>query len=535
MAFLDKLKDMNILAIDIGSYSVKFIEVRPERKNYVLVEKLEIILDEVKPHYPNVSSIHDLQKEIIINYIQKKPSDIKIIFQMPNEMLTTRYLEIPGTSKRKTELIIPFQLEENLPYALNNAHFSSRINKKSSSFSVLSNITQLSVFKDFFGYFENKDAQPSILTSEISIMQAYIDHIKMNDTCCIVDLGHKTTKVYFVQDRQIVSNHTSYVAGMAINEVISTTYQISLENAIIYKHANAFMLNDDQLNEVSAEQKGFALLMKQIFNPLILDLRRWEIGHRVKFGTNIDKIYIFGGSSNINNIDNFIHYHTGVKVEVLPPLLDLKNDYTATDKNFYMAKMMAVSQKIPSSIINFLSGKFQTASNAFISIHSAVFIWVRTTFIAILLILGLAGERFLFLQKQNSTTDTKIKALMKRSNLNISTPDRKAYDKNPNRILSLMKKKNKIVKDEVSSILSSQSVNALRPLGVLSKTISNNPKVSLEKFTSDGYEVMATFSAEDPNELQAMSTVLRGSGLPGLKVSYQTGQTTLTIQFEDRQ
>lgn len=526
---------MNILAIDIGSYSVKFIEVRPERKNYVLVEKQEIILDEVKPHYPNIQNVHDLQKEIISNYIQKKPSDIKIIFQMPNEMLTTRYLEIPGTSKRKTEQIIPFQLEENLPYSLNNAHFSSRINKKSSSFSVLSNITQLSVFKDFFGYFENKEAQPSILTSEVSIMQAYIDHLKMNDTCCIIDFGHKTTKVYFVQDRQIVSNHTSYVAGHAINEVISKTYQISMENAIIYKHANAFMLNDDQLDEVSAEQKGFALLMKQIFNPLILDLRRWEIGHRVKFGSNIDKFYIFGGSSAINNLDNFIHFHTGVKVETLPPVLDLKNDYTATDKNFYMAKMMAISQKVPSSIINFLSGKFQTASNAFISIHSAVFIWVRTTFIALLLILGLAGERFIFLQKQNTTTDAKIRALMKRSNLNISTPDRKAYDKNPNRILSLMKRKNKIVKDEVSSILSSQSVNALRPLGILSKTISNNPKVSLEKFTSDGYEVNAMFTAEDPVELESMSAVLRGSGLPGLKVSYQTGQTTLSVSFEDRQ
>ena len=535
MNFLDKLKLMNILAIDIGSYSVKFIEVRPERKNYVLVEKQEIILDEVKPHYSNVSSIHDLQKEIIINYIQKKPRDIKIIFQMPNEMLTTRYLEIPGTSKRKTELIIPFQLEENLPYSLTNAHFSSRISKKGNSFAVLSNIAQLSVFKEFFEYFERKEIQPSILTSEISVIQAYIDHIKMNETCCIIDLGHKTTKVYFVQDRQIVSNHTSYVAGMAINEVISTTYQISLEDAIIYKHANAFMLNDDQLTDVSDEQKGFALLMKQIFNPLVVDLRRWEIGHRIKFETNIDKIYIFGGTSNISNLDNFIHYHTGINVSVLPTLFDLKNDYTASDNNYHLAKMMALSQRVPSSIINFLSGKFQTASNAFISIHSAVFIWVRTSLIALLLILGLVGDRFLFLQKQNSTTDTKIKALMKRTNLNISSPDKKAYDKNPNRILTLMKKKNKVVKDEVSSILSSQSVNALRPLGILSKTITNNPKVNLEKFTSDGFDVTAIFSSEDPTELEAMMTVIKGSGLPALKVKYETGQKTLTIQFEDRQ
>lgn len=525
---------MNILAIDIGSYSVKFIEVRPERKSYVLVEKQEIILEEVKPHYPNITNLSDLQKEIITNYIQKKPNDIRIIFQMPNEMLTTRYLEIPGTSKRKTEQIIPFQLEENLPYSLNNAHFSSRVSKNSNSFSVLSNITQFNVFKEFFGYFETKEAQPSIVTSEVSIMQAYVDHIRMNDTCCIIDLGHKTTKVYFVHGRQIVSNHTSYVAGQAINEVIARTYQISPENAILYKHENAFMLNDEQLEEVSPEQKGFALLMKQVFNPLILDLRRWEIGHRVKFGSSIDKFYIFGGSSSINNIDNFIYYHTGIPVETLPPLLDLKNDYTAHDRNFYLAKMMAISQKVPSSIINFLTGKFQTAGNAFISIHSAVFIWVRTTFIALLLILGLVGERFIYLQKQNKDADKKITSLLSRGNLAISTPDRKAYDKNPTRILNLLKKKNKVVKDEVSSILSSQSVNALRPLAVLSKTINNNPKVSLEHFTSDGFEIKATFSSTESGELDAMEKVLRGSGLPGLSIDYKPGQANLQIKFEDR-
>ena len=98
-----------------------------------------------------------------------------------------------------------------------------------------------------------------------------------------------------------------------------------------------------------------------------------------------------------------------------------------------------------------------------------------------------------------------------------------------------MKKKNKIVKDEVSSILSSQSVNALRPLAALSKTIASNPKVSLEKFTSDGFEVKAIFTAEDPTELERMNTAIKGSGLPGLKIQYQTGQNNLTLQFEDRQ
>ncbi len=125
--------------------------------------------------------------------------------------------------------------------------------------------------------------------------------------------------------------------------------------------------------------------------------------------------------------------------------------------------------------------------------------------------------------------------MLKRSNLGISSADRKAYDKNPGRVLTLIKKKNKLVTDEVSSILSSQSVNALRPLAVLSKTISNNPKVSLEKFTSDGYLVNAVFTAEDPAELERMNTLLKGSGLPSLSVNYSSGSTTLMLKFEDQQ
>ncbi|MBP9680482.1 MAG: pilus assembly protein PilM [Bacteriovorax sp.] len=526
---------MNILAIDVGSYSIKFVEVRPERKNLFIVEKQEIILEEAKVHYPHAISLIDLQKEIVASFIQKKANDLKIIFQVPNEMLTTRYLEIPGTSKRKTEQMIPFQLDENLPYSLGSAHFSSRLHKHSGGFSVLSNITQLNLFKEFFGFFENKEAQPSVLTSEVSTMQAYVDHIRMNDTCCILDLGHKTTKAYFIQDRQVVSNHTSFVAGSTLNEVISKTYQISPEDAVIYKHENAFLLTDEQMSDVSNEQREFALLMKQMFNPLITDIKRWEIGHRVKFGTNIKKIYLFGGTSQINGLDNFLHYNTDLIVESLPPLLDFKNDYFIHEKSFYLVKMMAISQRLPSNLINFLTGKFQTASNAFISLHSAIFLWVRSTFIALLLILGLVSERFFFLTKAEKALDAKISGLLKTPSLEINLKDRKLYATKPISVLSTLKKKNKVLKDEVSSILSSHRINALRPLAVLSKSMSANPLVSLEKFSSDEHSVSATFSSEDPAEIEKMSNHLKTTSLPDLKQNFIPGQNILTIEFSDRE
>lgn len=526
---------MNILAIDIGTYSIKFIEVRSERKNLVLVEKTEIVLDEVKVQYQNTQSLHDLQKEIVSNYIHKKSNDLKIIFQLPNEMLTTRFMEIPGTSRRKAEQIIPFQLDENLPYPLSDSHYSSRLQKHSGGYSVLSNITQSNLFRDFFSFFENKDAGPSILTSEISVMQSYVDKIRMNETCCILDIGHKTTKAYFIQNRQIVSNQTSYVAGAQITEVISSTYNISMEDALIYKHKNAFFLTEDQFDNVTEEQFNFAILMKKIMSTLLSDFKRWEVGHRVKFGKSIDKIYIVGGTTHIIGIDHFFNYYTGLPVSFLPPLTDIKNDYLPNDKIFCLSKMMAISISGSATLINFLTGKFQTASNSFISLHSAFFILVRSLILATILLLGLLSERYFFLNKDEKNLDSKITSLLKTPSLEISKKDQREYKTQPLNVLNAIKRKNKIMKDEVSSILSAHSINALRPLAILSQSITKNPKVNLTKFTSDGITVQATFFADDPLELSAMQTHLKNSGLLDLHIQYQAGQNTLLIDFADRE
>ncbi len=523
---------MNILAIDIGTYSVKFVEISSERKSLVLLEKTEIILEDSRVHFPNTQTTRELQKEIVSNFIQKKSNDLKIIFQLPNEMITTRFLEIPGASRRKAEQIIPFQLDENLPYPLSDSHFSSRLQKHSGGFSVLSNITQGNLFREFYSFFESKDSGPSILTSEISIMQSYVDKIRMNETCCILDIGHKTTKAYFVQNRQIVSNQTSYVAGAQITEVIANTYQITPEDALIYKHENAFFLTEDQFDNVTEEQFNFAILMKKIMSPLLLDFKRWEVGHRVKFGKGIDKIFIVGGTTQIIGIDHFLNFHTGLPVSFLPPITDIKNDYNSNDKVYYMSKMMAIS--ISSTIVNFLTGKFQTSSNSFISLHSAFFIAIRSLILALIIMIGLMTERYVFLNKDQKNLDTKIISLIKTPSLQINKRVQKDYQKQPLNVLNAIKRKNKMTKDEVSSILSAHSINALRPLAVLSQSINKNPKVSLEKFSSDGLSVQAIFSSEEPAELEAMQAHLKNSGLLDLRINYNTSENKLMISFSDR-
>ena len=64
--------------------------------------------------------------------------------------------------------------------------------------------------------------------------------------------------------------------------------------------------------------------------------------------------------------------------------------------------------------------------------------------------------------------------------------------------------------------------------------MNSNPKVSLEKFSSDDFNVTAQFTSAEPAELELMNTHLKESGLPNLKINYTSGKNVLNIEFVDR-
>lgn len=524
---------MNILAIDIGSYSIKFYEVKSERRNFVLQEKHEIVLDEIRAHYPNIQSTTELQKEVVANFLQKIAHETKVIFQLPNEFVTTRYFELPVNSRAKAEQMIPFQLDDNLPYPVNHAHHASIFFKKSNSFSVITNIIQESEFKNFYHFFDLKNSLPHVVTTEISLYQAMTEYLKINENALIIDLGHKTTKMYVTMNRQIVSNHLSYIAGAHFNEVIARSYQLSLENAQIHKQENGFFLNLSMYDEVTPEQKEFGLIMKQAISPLIQDIRRAEIGHRVKFGANIDKIYLTGGTSLFNNIDGFLAEQTGLPVSKLPTLNDIKNDFSGASINLNIAKMMILAHKNKQPLLNFLIGKYQTQANTFISLHSTVFIAVRAGFIALLIILGLLSEKYYFLKREETQINKKVANVLKSPLLNLTKPQQNSFKNAPQKLLSNIKKKNQIIKQEVSTILAAQKINAIKPLATLSQVLGKNPDVNLIEFENDSIESKALFSSENIGSLKVLEETLRKTTLNNLTIDYTEGQKTLSIRFSE--
>lgn len=530
---------MSLLNIDLGSYSVKFFETSDDRKQIVHRTSHEVIIDQVRSRFPGLS-LQEIQIEIMSNYLKARNYEGKINLLLPDEHVTTRYLDLPVNNRKKAEQMIPFQLDENLPYPISNSHYSWVLFKKGNNLSAQVSVLQQNAFADFFNSLKDKEIVPNLITTECYLIQNFIENwnnparkiSKMTEPFCVIDIGHNTSKAYFINRSQVVSNHVSRTAGQVIDEVIAQTYQISRDEAIVYKHENCFFLTEEQYEGVEEDQKEFARLMKQALTPLINDIKRWELGFRVKNGLAVKTIYLTGGTSQINNICNFLSEELNIKVEALQ-VYDLvkqpKIPFSEAEKcKHTVTYLMALSQKAKIPVGTMLTGPYSTSIAETIPLHSMAFIFSRAAVVVALLLASLFAERF-FLSREADGLNKQIAGLLKNPELDISKRDQKELKIRPEKILKIIEKKNKEVRNEVKTAMDNTKLNAVEPLIDLSQKLNANPSVDLQTFESDRGNVQARFSAKQIEALDTLSNDLKNVNLPQAKVAKEGN--TLILEY----
>lgn len=524
---------MHVLAIDVGSYSVKYISSFVEKRKVNHVEMSEIILRDYMNDHPDLLTL-DAQATIVQEIIDSTArADTRIIFQVDNEMLTTRFLALPVKSKKKAELMLPFQLEEDIPFALSEIHYGYRMEAAKTQHFALVGLMRDSAFEAYYNTFKEKNALPNILTSEASTVENYFNQNPIAGPFCVLDIGHKTTKAYFFYNSRLIVTHVSYLGGTDINEMIAQTYKIDQDEAILYKHQNAFLLTTTQFDEVDQAQKDFATAMDKTLFPLISDFARWKVGFKVNYGLSLQSIFITGGTSNIKNIANYLTEKWDIKVvqlETFDKVEGEKIDLNPKNKSKYaLANMMATGMKRKNRFINLLSGKFAQASAAEIPLHSFAFLGVRVAAVAAVLLVSLLAERF-FIERDVKFVNLKLNSVMKNEVLALNGRLRRSVATNPKPILDSLNKREKGIRQEISTIQSAIEIKALSPLVTISQLAASTQATLVEFKVSDSNEVTATFTAEAASELNNLKAQFERSAL--LDVVVEIDQKKLQLKLK---
>ena len=524
---------MNLLSIDLGSYSVKALCLKQDGKFFTLLKSYEIIIDKKRSAYPADSTPDFIQAEIVKDLFKKHPN-AKVIMQLPYRYTLSRFLSLPSLQRKKVNMMIPFQLDENLPFPTSQAHYTTYLTKKSQSTSALINITNHDEFDHFYSHYNNRDALPAVLTSELSLIQHYIKHRQLQMPALIVDIGHETTKGYFIYKGEVVSNHTNHTAGKTLTNIIAQTYQINGEEAIQYKHKNCFFLDSSQYHEVDEDQREFAKLMKQTFSPLILDIKRWNLGFRIKQGIPIEHVYLTGGSAPIKNFKHFLSQNLSVPVTNFKIAPDIRDPHQILKKNhssYFLNQITLDLQSSKEKISNFLFGPYSGAQYNTLPMYSASFIGARVLLFSLIFSFLLLFKGIIFESKKNKIYRQVAKTIrLKKYGI---PKNRRAYlRKRPERILKLLQAKNKKITQKISAVKTAKQTDALTPLTLLSREIQLPQGTKMKHFTSDGKLVRAEFSGEDKEKLEELEKKIKSSTLPKPDINLSQKELSITLALE---
>ncbi len=516
---------MKYLALDIGTYSIKSFLIKMERKTFSILEATEYVLSDYMEKKEEDApltqeEIYKLQEDIVAE-IYPKNFDGKIIWQIPNSYVASRNLELPVTQKKKVEMMIPFQLDESLPFPSTEAHFFSQLDKKANSTKVLANITKKSHFLEYYSRYKDRSILPMYLTSELSCIHAHAQNRNIKGPVAILDIGHTTSKCYIIYDGEVVEHHFSYCAGSTIDEVIAETYNIDRHEASIYKHENCFFLTESQYDEVSEDQKAFALLMKKAMNPLTLELKRWLLGFRIKYGMQIETIYLTGGTSNIHNISNFLSQAVNIKTDYLDiaqSFVDEHDLIEGRESNFFISMLMDIGLTSKVKPGNFLYGDYANGSGVTLPLHTTSMLLYRSMVLTLVLGLLMGAEHFI-LSGQEKKLDAKIKTLAKNKSLGINASARRNIDRSLKRIQSIVRTGHRKMEQEVSTLSSATQANALPHLFKVFQIISAGPDITLQEFNTDGRTTKGVFQVDSSNLIKDIEKTLINSGLVNIKTN----------------
>ena len=525
------------MAIDVGTYSLKFLEFTVEKRLIAVESFQEVVIGQVQRQLNADSSLLDLQIKIISNVIAEKEFEGKIIYQVPTAMITTRYLHLPVNKRKKAEMMIPFQLEENLPFSVQNAHYILNFFPGSSGIeegmSVDVNITNDEEFNLYHTHLAKNAILPDYLISEQIAIQSMIEQEQIKGPCCILDIGHTNTKSYYVLNGKVVANHLSYLAGRIIDEVIAKTYNISLEEAIVYKHANCFFLSEDQYSQVNAEQREFGKIMKQTFLPLVLDVQRWSVGLQTKYGINISQIYLTGGTAKIKNIDLFFVEALNVDVKMLPSsnkYRDYQQAFDASNSSYTLVNFFSIIPLQKKTIPNFLCRNYSKSYSDTIPLHSAIFVGYRIGIIAFFFIILMVLEIY-YIKKNHHENQQLIQKLLRSNQLGLTQSKRNSFVRKPEKSLAPLNGIYTDLEKNIKVIMQLPTNDAVAPLAQLSKVINGNEEIDLVNFISDGNESRATFRSTSNAALKNLQDFLKSTSLKLTENNHIEKDNQLQIKY----
>jgi len=332
---------LKVLILDVGSYSIKALYLNKTFRGCKLNHFSHTIIQK-DPKLSNYEQITEAVKSVKKdnNY---NPEQVVVIY--PADKTTNRTITLPFRDKKRIELAIPIELEEQLPFPIEEAVYDWQIVENLPRGSKI--IVTVTMKKDldlFIGALKDADIDPDIVTPGSDALFSLLNYLKLGKEIIDVEKDGKTTtetiyhpvvvvdigntKSNVVISKRGIPEYARLVnyGGDYITRRIMEEYGITYEEAERSKIDVGYIIPDGEENNYTEDQVKFSGLLKESYDIIIRDINQAIASYKAEKKETINYCYIAGSGWQTRNFTDYmskelrltiepLHYHKSLGVD----------------------------------------------------------------------------------------------------------------------------------------------------------------------------------------------------------------------------
>ena len=394
-----------VIGLDIGSYSIKAIEIINTFKSYEIVNFYETVV-------PALEGVPlDAVVPVCMEQLFKEHNIVadRIITAMPGQFISSRILEFQFSDPRKIEASVMVELEDHVPFNLDDMVIDHQILGPAGGHTlVLAVMTRKAFLKNFLGLLSRINIDPKLVDVDSLAFYNLSSHLHINpeEVIALVDIGHEKTSVCIVRHGVLRLFRSINLGGRYITEFLARDLECDYFSAQRVKHRVSTVLCDHYPGtDLGQDDREVADKITMAANAIVKELGRTFYAFKTWDKDPIDMVYLSGGTSKIAHLEELLTNQLELPVEKMTlQQAELKVSPVVAENIASIPQSLAIGLRAVTNIkkhsqINLRRGEFAYVQNYEAILKGASFAFMVLGFALSLLLLSY-GIRYYFNQSQ---------------------------------------------------------------------------------------------------------------------------------------
>jgi len=321
-------KKKNVIGLDIGSSSIKVVELREAKDGFKLqhlgISPLppEAIVDgALMDSVTIIDTIRDL--------VTSTSKTRDVVTSVSGHSVIVKKITLPFMTETELEESIQWEAERHIPFDINDVNIDFQIlgygSENPDLMEVILVAAKKDIINDYVSVIMEAGLNPVVMDIEAFALENMLGinyEIEKDDIVAIANLGASVTNINILKDNLSAFTRDIFKGGNQITEEIQRQLHVDYEEA----------------EKIKVGQKGEGPSQSVVENVLrsASESLAVEIGNSLDFfqssttSQKISKLYVSGGGSKIKDFDIILQQQIGIPVEIANPFKRIEYN----EKNF---------------------------------------------------------------------------------------------------------------------------------------------------------------------------------------------------------